>query len=63
MFKKSTAHNHVNHDMSKLATAVVHNEKCASCNHDIPEGRLVLRHVESNHIICVICLAELAEVI
>lgn len=37
-------------------------EICSLCKHYIPKGRLVLRQEETQNIICVLCLAEIAEV-
>ena len=35
-------------------------ESCSLCDVMVPEGAVVLRHTESNHIICVPCLGWIA---
>jgi len=37
-------------------------EKCCVCERDIPEGRLVIRHRPTSKVICLLCMAALAEV-
>lgn len=36
-------------------------EECALCNRTVPKGALVLRKKETNKIICIPCLVEIAE--
>lgn len=35
-------------------------ERCSLCEGEIPDGFVVLRHTESNHILCVPCLGWIA---
>jgi hypothetical protein len=36
-------------------------EKCSLCDKELPGGALVLRKNETNKVICVLCLTEIAE--
>lgn len=37
-------------------------ETCCICDKDIPNGAMVIRKVENNNIICLICLTDIAEI-
>lgn len=37
-------------------------EACSLCDREIPNDSFVLRNVETTYIICIFCIAELAEV-
>jgi hypothetical protein len=37
-------------------------EECWICGRIIPDGHIILRHIETNNIICLICIAEIASV-
>lgn len=38
------------------------NEECSICDKAIPEGKMCLRKEETNNIICLLCVIEIAEV-
>lgn len=35
-------------------------DKCALCDEEVPEGRLILKHDETGKIICLQCITEFA---
>jgi hypothetical protein len=37
-------------------------EMCCVCEKYIPNDALILRHIATNHIICLICLTHIAEI-
>jgi hypothetical protein len=37
-------------------------EECWMCGREVPEGHIVLRHEETNNVLCLICITEIAEV-
>lgn len=41
---------------------LIFDEECSLCTRAIPEGSLVLRHESTKNMICLICLAEIAEI-
>lgn len=40
--------------------AIEFEEQCSLCDQSVPDGAVVLRHVETNNIICVPCLGFIA---
>lgn len=49
-------------DNPRQTSRLVFDEVCGLCDREIPEGSLVLRHETTKNIICLICLAEIAEI-
>jgi formylmethanofuran dehydrogenase subunit E len=37
-------------------------DRCALCEEEIPEDRLILKHSETGKIICLMCVIEFAKV-
>lgn len=37
-------------------------ERCSLCNREVPKEMMVLRKVENNRVICLLCLVEIAEI-
>jgi len=63
MIKKDIAQPHSTEtDNPRLNGKLIFDEVCGLCDREIPEGSLVLRHETTKNIICLVCLAEIAEI-
>lgn len=63
MIERSQAKSHVTDSTPpSMSCAIEFEEICCICDKDIPNGSIVLRKVETKHIICVLCLLEIAQV-
>jgi hypothetical protein len=47
--------------MIKRDVALEH-DKCSICDRVMPAGATILRKLENNNIICILCLVEIAEI-
>lgn len=61
---KSTAHSRGNYALTnpRQTGIIVFDETCCLCNRNIPDGKMVLRHIETKKIICLLCLVDMAEI-
>ena len=63
MIIKSGAKSHyTSNEPPSMTCRIEFEEICSVCDKEIPEGALVLRKVETNNIICLLCVIDIAEI-
>lgn len=61
MIERSEAKSHIPKPSSPRETKVIEfEESCALCDLPIPNGAMCLRKRETNKILCILCLVEIA---